>query len=263
MELDGAVAVLTGAALGIGPVVAEHLARAGVRLAIVARAEDDPRATQRRLTGYDTFVVPADLTDDDERERVVRVVREVLGPPTLLVTNPAAAHVAHFRDVTAGDVRRVIGLDLIATQALTARLLPDMLAAGRGHIVTIGSVAGRTGYPYGVLDSAAKHGVVGFTRALREELRGTGVGVSVVHPTLVAETDAPGGRPRALGRVGPEDVAAAVLRCVRRDRAEITVAPPVARIANAVSALSPRLASWVGRRGGVHDYLRAIADRHR
>ncbi|SFK16926.1 Short-chain dehydrogenase [Amycolatopsis sacchari] len=263
---EGAVGILTGASRGIGVVLAEHLARAGVRLALVARSEDGLRAAAERAAAHGPrpLVVPADVAEEEDQRRVVRVVAEALGPPSLLVNNAGVERIARFQDVSLDDIRRVALVNLVAAQSLTRLVLPHLLAAGEGHVVNVGSVAGRTAYPYGALNSAAKHGLVGFTWSLREELRGTGVGVSAVYPALVAEVGISSRwqakRPVLLGRVPPEAVARAVVRCIREDRVEITVAPPLERVADVVSAVSPRLASWVARRVGVVRYLREVAE---
>lgn len=266
---DDAVGILTGASRGIGAVIAEHLARAGVRLALVARSGDGLDATAERAGqhGPRPVTIRADLAEDGAAQRVVQTVLDTLGPPSLLVNNAGIERIAPFQEVTLADIRQVLLVNLGAAQTMARVVLPHLLAAGSGHIVNIGSVAGRTAYPYGVLNAAAKHGLVGFTWSLRQELRGTGVGVSAVYPALVADVGISSRwqakRPTMLGRVPPEAVARAVLRCVRQDRVEITVAPPLERMADVVSALSPRLASWIATRAGVYAYLREVATTER
>ncbi|MGW3210371.1 SDR family NAD(P)-dependent oxidoreductase [Streptomyces sp. NPDC001135] len=269
-ELRDAVGIVTGASRGVGPYIAQHLAAAGVRLALVARSEDGLRATAEEIArrhGTKPLVVPADVSDEEAQRRVVETVRAELGAPALLVNNAAVERVARFQDVPVETIRRMLLVNLFGAEAMTRLVLPDMLAAGRGHIVNIGSVGGRTAYPYATVNSSAKHGLVGFTWSLREELRGTGVGVSAVYPTLIADVGISSGwtggrRPVLLGRVTPDDVARAVLTCVRQNRVEVTVAPVTERIADVVSAVSPRLTSWIARVGGVHSYLRRVADAH-
>ncbi|MFK0294874.1 SDR family NAD(P)-dependent oxidoreductase [Streptomyces sp. NPDC090442] len=266
-ELSGAVGIVTGASRGVGPVIAERLAREGVRLALVARSEEGLAATARHLRRYgpEPLTVPADVSDEDGQKHIVETVCRELGPPALLVNNAAVERISRFQDVAVEDIRTILMVNLFGTQALTRLVLPHMLAAGSGHIVNIGSVGGRTAYPYGTINSAAKHGLVGFTWSLREELRGTGVGVSAVYPTLVADVGisarwSAGKRPLTLGQVTPQAVAEAVLRCIRKDRVEITVSPVMERIADVFSAVSPRLTAWVARNSGVYSYLREVAD---
>ncbi|MFB7663221.1 SDR family NAD(P)-dependent oxidoreductase [Kitasatospora sp. NPDC056138] len=269
-DLKGAVGIVTGASRGVGPFIAERLAMEGVRLAIVARSEDGLRETAKRLGRYgcEPLVVAADISDEDDQRRIVDTVRRELGAPSLLVNNAGLEHITRFQDATVEEIRKVILVNLFGTEALTRLVLPHLLAAGRGHIVNIGSVAGRTAYPYGTINSSAKHGLVGFTWSLREELRGTGVGVSAVYPTLIADVGISaawqgGRRPPMLGQVTPQQVALAVLTCIRKNRVEITVSPVMERIADVVSAVSPRLTSWVARNTGVYGYLRTVADARR
>ncbi|MFE6737504.1 SDR family NAD(P)-dependent oxidoreductase [Streptomyces tubercidicus] len=270
LELNGAVGIVTGASRGVGPVIAEHLAEAGVRLALVARSEDGLRKTAERVRrpGREPLVVPADISDEAGQRLVVNTVCRELGPPELLVNNAGREHLSRFQDASVEDIKKVILVNLFGAEALTRLVLPHLLSAGRGHIVTIGSVAGRTAYPYGTINCSTKHGVVGFTWSLREELRGTGIGVSAVYPTLIADVGISarwraGRRPALLGQVQPADVARAVLTCIAKNKVEMTVSPVAEKIADVLGAVSPRLASWIARNGGVHSYLRDVADLQR
>ncbi|MFD8890535.1 SDR family NAD(P)-dependent oxidoreductase [Streptomyces sp. NPDC059566] len=266
-ELNDVVGIVTGASRGVGPHIAEQLAAAGVRLALVARSEEGLRATAERIGrhGHKALVVPADISDEEAQRRIVETVRSELGPPGLLVNNAGIERITRFQDASIEDIRKVLLVNLFGAEAMTRLVLPHMLEAGRGHVVNIGSVGGRTAYPYATINSSAKHGLVGFTWSLREELRGTGVGVSAVYPTLIADVGISaawqaGRRPPMLGRVGPDEVARAVLKCIRENKVEITVAPVMEKVADVVSALSPRLTAWIARNGGIYSYLRKVAD---
>jgi short-subunit dehydrogenase len=265
-DIANAVGIVTGASRGIGPVIAGELAAAGVRLALVARSPDGLENTARSIArpGREPLVIPADLAEIVDQKRVVDTVCHNLGAPEILICNAGVEYLTLFQEASVEEIRKVILTNLFGTEALVRLVLPHMLRRRRGHIVVIGSVGGRTAYPYGTVNSSAKHGLVGFTWSLREELRGSGVGVSAVYPTTVSRVGISsrwhgGARPALLGEVSPEAVAAAVLRCIRQDRVEITVAPVIERVADVFSAVSPRLTAWVARTAGVHRYLRAAA----
>lgn len=266
-DIAGSAGILTGASRGVGPVIAEELARAGVRLALVARSEEGLKDTAKRITRphCEPLIIPADIANPADQQRVLDTVRAEFGDPELLVCCAGVEYLTPFQDASIERIRDVILINLFGAQALTRLVLPSMVRAGRGHIVMIGSVAGRTAYPYGAVNCSTKHGLVGFTWSLREELRGTGVGVSAVYPTLInrvgisARWDA-GPRPAMLGRVEPEAVAAAVLTCIRRNKVEITVAPVLERIVDVCAAISPRMTAWLARTGGVYRFLRAAAE---
>ncbi len=266
-DLTDVVGIVTGASRGVGPHIAGHLARAGVRLALVARSEEGLRATADQIGqhGFKPLVVPGDISEEDDQARIVETVRRELGPAGVLVNNAGIERITRFQDAPVETIKQVLLVNLFGAEAMTRLVLPDMLAAARGHIVNIGSVGGRTAYPYATVNSSAKHGLVGFTWSLREELRGTGVGVSAVYPTLIADVGISaawqgGRRPRLLGRVGPDEVALAVLKCIRENKVEMTVAPVMEKVADVMSALSPRLTAWIARSGGIHSYLRKVAD---
>ncbi|MFD2415484.1 SDR family NAD(P)-dependent oxidoreductase [Amycolatopsis pigmentata] len=267
-DIAGAVGIVTGASRGIGPVIAAHLADLGVRLALVARSRAGLEKTAQTIArpGREPLIITADLTEIPGQQRVIDTVCQELGPPELLICNAGIEYLTLFHEAPVEAIREVILTNLFGTEALVRVALPHMLRRRRGHIVVIGSVGGRTAYPYATVNCSAKHGLVGFTWSLREELRGSGVGVSAVYPTMVSRVGIAarwnaGGRPALLRTVPPEAVAAAVLRCIRRDRVEITVAPPLERVADVCSAVSPRLTAWMARTAGVYRFLRAAAAR--
>jgi short-subunit dehydrogenase len=144
-----------------------------------------------------------------------------------------------------------------------------MLERDRGHIVNVASLGGLLGIGWGETYSATKHGLVGFTRALRVSCRvsGSRVSASAVCPGFVdgvgmyVDSVREHGRrsPFALGTSSPEAVAAAVCRAIERDRPEIIVSPRPVRLLLALGALSPRLGGWLTRKLGGHLVFEAAA----
>ena len=138
-----------------------------------------------------------------------------------------------------------------------------MAARGRGHLVFISSLSGKSAQGGGALYSATKFGLRGFALSLREDLRPAGVGVSTIFPGFIRDAGmfARAGveLPRGVGTRSPEDVAAAVVRAIERDRAEIDVAPLGVRLGAAISGLAPALSAAASRRMGAAKIAAGLA----
>jgi short-subunit dehydrogenase len=241
VELEGRVALVTGASSGIGRAVALKLADAGCRLLVHGRdaAHLDDVAVR---TGGTPLV--ADLTDAAQREALARNAIEAHSQVDVLVSNAGVGWAGPFTAMTADDIRRVIDLDLVASIDLTRLLLPPMLRRRLGALCFVTSVAGRTTVAGEAVYAGAKAGLDAFADSLRAEARGSGVQVGVVVPGAVdtAFFDHRG-QPydRALPRpVPPQTIAAAVVRALAEDRPEVW-APRWLRAAPAVRALAPGL----------------------
>lgn len=198
-------ALVTGASSGIGLATARLLAEQGYDLILVARREDrlTAEAELLRHAGTGVEILPADLADSHGLQAVLD--RAQAGPVDLLVSNAGTSAYTPLADLAPAEIDRLWRLNATAHLALTRAVLPAMLRAGSGGIVTVASLLAFSagldmGFPR-TLYVAAKSAVVGFTRALAGELRGTGVAATVVCPGLV-DTDWSGGRnhgdPRAM-----------------------------------------------------------------
>lgn len=184
--LTGRTAVVTGASSGIGLEVARRLAAAGARLVLVARREAPLRAAAEAVGG---LAVPADVSEAGAVERLAEVVRGVAAEgPDVLVSAAGAFELAPLEATSPESFDRQIAVNLRGPFLLIRAFLPGMLLRRRGHIVTIGSVAGRQAYPHNGAYSASKFGVRGLHAVLDAELRGTGVRATLIEP---AATDTP------------------------------------------------------------------------
>lgn len=220
MQVASSLCLVTGATSGIGRAIALELARRGAGLVVTGR---DREALEHVASSTRGRAVHADLLLRGDVERLaadaegVDVVVHAAGEGAY---GPAA-------ELDASDIERLVTLNVSAPIALTAALLPRMLERGHGHVVIVGSIAGRVGRGHEALYAASKAAVSVFGDSLRAELRGTGVGVLVVTPGPVTtrffeRRGAPYDRewPRP---VTPEQVAAATVAALESGRAEVSV----------------------------------------
>lgn len=217
-ELTGRVLV-TGATGGIGRATARALSEAGAELLLVARTRDALARVAEELGG---IAIPADAGDPGDVERVRERV-EAEGGVVALVNAAGTFELAPAAEMAPGLLERMIHGNLRAPILMTRALLPGMLTRGAGHVVTVGSVAGRVALPGNAAYSASKYGIRGFHEVLAQELRGTGVRATLVEPaatdTGIWDPMDPDGRDDLPGRadmLDPAAVAQAVLFAITR-----------------------------------------------
>lgn len=222
-SLSGHVAVVTGGGRGIGAALARSLALQGMRVAIV---DLDARAAREVAAeiGEAAVAIALDVTDRPAFTSLLDEVEGDLGPIDVLINNAGIMPLGPFELESDGSVVRQVELNLHAVIHGTREGVLRMRPRGRGHIVNIASSAGRSGFPGGATYSACKFGVVGLSEAVRAELRGTGVELTVVLPGLV-HTELAAGVPdaRSVRRVTPEEVAEATVQALRYPRFQVFV----------------------------------------
>ena len=186
-SLAGKVALVTGSGRGIGKAVALSLARSGCRVVVAARTAAQLEQVQQEIQaiGGDSKTVPADLTRDQDIERVVAEIRGVYGAVDFLVNNAGWGKRAPVARLKVEDLDQTLRVNLRAPMLLAKHLLPDMIEKGGGAVINIGSVSGKAGEANGAAYSASKFGLIGFTQSLYEEVREHGIKVAVILPGFV------------------------------------------------------------------------------
>ena len=219
--LAGAQALVTGGSSGIGLAIARAFRRHGCQVVLVARGVEALQAAAAETQG---IALAADVADEADVRRLRDRVNVTLGRlPDVLVNAAGAFDLAAITETPVETFDRMIAVNLRAPFLLAREFLPGMLARRSGHLVTIGSIAGRVAFPHNGAYSASKYGVRGLHAVLDTELRGTGVRATLIEP---AATDTPlwnavdraahPGLPPRESMLSPDDVAEAVIFAVTR-----------------------------------------------
>ena len=228
------VAMVTGGSGGIGAATARRLARAGMKVILVARTRErlEDIAATIRHDGGEVAVLEGDLTSEAECRRVYERSSEFFGPADVLVNGAGIGWYGYGEEMPWPTASQMIGVNMASVARLTLLFLSDMKHRGRGHIVNIGSVVGGLPSQGVALYSATKSFVDSFTSSLFRELKGTGVHVSVVRPGAVHSgffeeaTRSSGGLeiPGQQRAIRPEAVASRVISLLHRPR-RVTYVP--------------------------------------
>ena len=233
--------LITGASRGIGRAVATSAASRGAKVGLIARGREDLDAVARAL-GDGHALATADVAEPDQLTAAIGKLEAELGPTDILVANAGIGAYGPFAEVDPVDIERLVRVNVLGTMHAIRTVVPGMIERRRGHIVTLGSIAGRVGAPFEALYSATKFAQVGLTEALSVELSPYGIGVSMVNPGPV-ETDFFEARGHAYDRKSPkpvpaQQVADAVMAAVDSKKLEQYV-PKWLRSASIVRHLAP------------------------
>ncbi len=258
-DLRGTTAIITGASRGIGVHIATALADEGVNLSLAARSEDELEGVRQQMEalGVRAIATVCDVADAKDRATLIARTEAELGPVDILVNNAGIERISRFETAPETDFTETLAINLEAPILLTRAVVPGMLERKRGHVVNIASGAGKVGVAYGTSYCASKHGLVGFTNALRAEYERSPVGFSVVCPGFVTDTgmydrwEQQGVHaPRIAGSSTPEKVAAVTVDCIRRNRSEVLVNTPPVRPLVVIANMFPKLTPFLLRRFG-------------
>ena len=263
MTLRDRMALVTGCSRGIGPHIARRLARQGVHVVVTARTAPPLEALAYELShnhAIRAVALPADLSDATQRATLVADATAALGSIDILVNNAGVEHAGAFTTLTTAAIDELVCVNLVAPWHLAQLVLPAMLARGAGHIVNVGSLGGKKAVAFDAAYGGSKAGLIEWSNALRAELWGSGVRVSVVCPGYVTDEGMFArfglAAPRIVGSCTPVQVADAVVQAIRRDAAEVVVNSMPVRPFLALYAIWPRLFDLLPRITGLTRFQR-------
>jgi NAD(P)-dependent dehydrogenase (short-subunit alcohol dehydrogenase family) len=228
--MTGKCVLITGAASGVGRAVAHRLARSGATLALVDRNSEglERVAAEVAELGGRAYLESVDVTDGAAIAQAVARLWEATGGIDVSLQSAGILRLGLFENGGDQDLRACMEVNLFGTAYTIAAMLPLMRKRGRGHLINMVSVAGLRGLPYLPAYSASKFAVYGLSQALRDELVGTGIAVSVVCPSSIRTPmvlDQPVLPPiyHRFPWLTPEEVADVVVQTMERPRFLVTV----------------------------------------
>ena len=250
------VVIVTGASSGIGKDAALRFAEEGAKVVLVSRTKEKLETVQNIIKefNHDVLVIPTDVSSKGQVTNAVNKTIEKWGRIDVLFNNAGSSEVGLVEDVDFVEkVKSMFEVDYLGSVYFTKEVLPFMKKQGEGHIMNMSSVVGRKGFPHFGAYSSIMHAITGFTSSLRQELRGSGVNVSIIHPALtqtpLLEHVKPEDMPPPFRRFTPipvEQVGKAVLEGVYRKRARIIV-PFQPKLMLLADAISPKMGDLVVR----------------
>ncbi len=243
MNLNGKRVALTGAAGGMGRILARRLHEKGARLALVDANAEAVIELAGELEGAQA--APADLSTASGCALAAGECEKLLGGVDVLINLAGLNSFRAFEDEDPARLDVLMHVNLLAPMHLTRALLPGMIARGDGRIVNVGSIFGSIGFAWFTAYSASKFGLRGFSEALRRELADTGVGVSYIAPRAVRtpmNTDAVMrmGEATGMNMDEPEDVVRRIVETIEKDRKEAYFGFPESLFVR-INAILPRL----------------------
>ncbi len=246
-SLGGQVVAITGGARGIGRATASALIAQGARVAIGDIDASLAERTAQEL-GVGTVGLPLDVTDRASFDQFLQEVETRLGPLDVLINNAGIMPIGPFVEETDATAQRMIDINLHGVIYGSKLALERFLPRGRGHLVNIASMAGKTGIPGGATYCATKHAVVGLSETLRTEYRDSNIDVSVVMPVVVnTELGSGLAQTRGIKVMQPEDVADGIVEALQTGRFDVYVPKSMNATVRLTAMVPRRVAEAIGR----------------
>jgi uncharacterized protein len=260
MMINGKLVLVSGASSGIGAATAKVMAKAGGRVALLARRKEvlDQVAAEITSAGGQAWTYSVDLADADAVAAMAKQITEELGTPDIIINNAGAGRWLFVDETSPAEAVQMMAVPYFAVFNVTHAFLPAILRRNSGHIVNISSVGSRFVWPGATAYLAARWAVRGFTEALRADLDGTGIGVTLYESGGVRSPyweHNPGSHERVpkmgklIPEVTPEQAANAIVRGVERNK-RLIVIPFMMKLTYWLHAVFPGVVQWLMTKTG-------------
>jgi short-subunit dehydrogenase len=255
MQINGRTALITGASSGIGAATARAIARKGGRVILLARTKSalESLAAEITASGGQTHAYPVDLSDAQAVDQTAKAIAVEIGTPDILINNAGAGRWLFVEETSPEEMVSMMAVPYFAAFYVTRAFLPDMLRRNSGHIVMVTSPASRIAWPGATAYSVARWAMRGFSEALRADLRGTGIQVTLFTSGKVTSSyfeNNPGSEERLPGvsrlvpTIIPEQAADAIVRGIERNKREVVV-PLMLKLFYLQHNVVPRFIEWL------------------
>jgi short-subunit dehydrogenase len=255
MKINGKTVLVTGASSGMGAAIGKAMAKAGGRVLLLARREDELRrvADEIKQAGGEARIYPVDLADSSSVMEVAQRIKAEVGTPDIIVNNAGSGKWRFIEETSPEEAVQMMAVPYFAAFFVTRAFMPEMLKRNSGHIVNISSVGSRFVWPGATAYLAARWAVRGFTEALRADLYGTGIDVTLYESGVVQSSyweHNPGSQERVpkmgllVPALTPEQVGAAIVKGVERNK-RLVVIPFMMRLTYWQHAVVPWLVQWL------------------
>lgn len=245
--LKDKVIVVTGASSGIGALTARMLSDRGATVVLTARSVDKLEAIGAELKGPYS-IIPLDVSQDEDVSNVFSSIRKTYGRIDVLLNNAGYGKFEYCNEMPVQEFTDMMNVNYMGIVRCTKAVLPDMIESGSGQIVNIASMAGKLGTSKSTAYTATKHAVLGFSNALRQEVREHGITISTVNPGPIDTpffqlADPSGDYVKNISwfMMKPEKVASAIVSVIEKRKAEVDL-PWMAGIGTKLYQLFPRIA---------------------
>lgn len=250
MPIKDLVVIVTGASAGIGAAIARALLREGASVMLTARRAERLAALATEMAGAPGRCawLAGDIQDPAFGAQLVTATLERFGRVDVLINNAGLGHRSHLSDLPHDHLHTIIATNLYGVLYTTQAVLPTLRAQGSGQIINVSSIVGQRPLPRSAVYAASKAALNMVSRALRIELRGSGITVTLLYPGLT-ETEfhkgvLGGARRRVFPGVAAERVARVTLRAIRKRQREVYVTPLDWAFTH-LNRLFPRLSDWL------------------
>ena len=264
-KLKNRVALITGASSGIGAIISQSLSNEGIEIVGVARSKVGLNKTKIDIEakGGKFHSILFDVSDISNLSELKSKVENLVGEIDILINNAGIEEYNYFQNYTLEYVQKITSVNLVAPMEITRQFLPQLIK-NSGHIVNICSLAAKKGESFNATYSATKGGLALFTDALRQELHGSGVGVSALFPGLVKDvgmySDSQVKAPLVLGTITSKKVAKALLKAIKKNKPDVIVNSGPLRPLLAIDTLFPNFGNWFARITGITAFCRNRAE---